>query len=176
MMDLLFNPQGRITAGAFWQGWLILFVINMLLNLLMVYGPPAQFPLLLLLAVVVGLALIYPSVCVYGKRLHDAGKSAWWVLAIFLGAIVLGVIVGIVLRIFVPQTEVLQLQQSLRSVKPLSPEFWAGMQQIQKIQFLPQLVPSVLISLVIAFIVSRLASDSGENRFGSPPDVAPTFN
>ena len=26
------------------------------------------------------IALIYPAVCLYGKRFHDRGKSAWWVL------------------------------------------------------------------------------------------------
>ena len=33
---------------------------------------------------VVGIALIYFHVCVQGKRWHDRGKSAWWVLIAFI--------------------------------------------------------------------------------------------
>jgi uncharacterized membrane protein YhaH (DUF805 family) len=35
------------------------------------YGP---------ISTIVGLALIYPTICVAGKRWHDRNKSAWWIL------------------------------------------------------------------------------------------------
>jgi uncharacterized membrane protein YhaH (DUF805 family) len=34
---------------------------------------------LILLAV-----MIWPSICIYGKRFHDRDKSAWWILISFV--------------------------------------------------------------------------------------------
>ena len=32
------------------------------------------------ISVVFGIALLWPGICVAGKRWHDRGKSAWWML------------------------------------------------------------------------------------------------
>ena len=75
--QVLFNPQGRITQGQFWGGWAVLVIANIL----------AMFIPLLGLFVILG--LIYVGICVYGKRLHDMGRTAWlhaipWILGIAL--------------------------------------------------------------------------------------------
>ena len=45
----------------------------------------------IVLSCIVGYGLLIPQLAVMARRLHDAGKSAWWILIIFIpfGAIVL---------------------------------------------------------------------------------------
>src|SRR5262245_7361723 len=63
--------DGRISRQPFWIGGAVLFAINVLVSLVTGGG---------VLGAVIGLALVYPSVCVAIKRWHDRGKSGLWVL------------------------------------------------------------------------------------------------
>lgn len=62
---LFLDSNGRIGRKDFWIGFLILFVAGFVLGLIPVLG------------VLISIALIYPQVCLYAKRLHDFGKSGW---------------------------------------------------------------------------------------------------
>ncbi|MAK65247.1 MAG: hypothetical protein CMF75_10995 [Maricaulis sp.] len=62
---VLLNPHGRIAPREFWIGVLIIFCGNILSGLVPLLGG------------LVWLGLIWVGICVYGKRLHDAGRSAW---------------------------------------------------------------------------------------------------
>lgn len=77
--------HGRIGRQAFWLGNLVIVMVGLVLdfgilgsipksviphsgtNRLGPFGP-----------LVVDLVVLYPVVCVQGKRWHDRGKSAWW--------------------------------------------------------------------------------------------------
>jgi uncharacterized membrane protein YhaH (DUF805 family) len=63
--DVLFKPNGRITQGQFWGGWGVIVGANIVSSFIPILG------------LLVSLGLIYVGCCVYGKRLHDMGKSAW---------------------------------------------------------------------------------------------------
>lgn len=88
-MDLqyvLLNPNGRIAQREFWIAVLILIAGNVLAGVLPVLGG------------LLWLFLIYVGVCVYGKRLHDAGQSAWvhvipWGITLLV-SIVGGIMIG----------------------------------------------------------------------------------
>lgn len=82
----LFDPNGRIGQKPFWIGVLIIIGGNLLVNVLPIIG------------FILWFALIWMGICVYGKRLHDAGKTAWlhaipWSLSILL-TIIAAVMVG----------------------------------------------------------------------------------
>lgn len=62
---VIFSPNGRINQGQYWIGILILFFGNILVNFLGGIG------------ILLWAALAYVGFCVYGKRLHDIGKSIW---------------------------------------------------------------------------------------------------
>jgi uncharacterized membrane protein YhaH (DUF805 family) len=82
---LFLSAQGRIGKKDFWIGVGALFLAGMIF---------AQVPLLKTLW---PLASIYFAVCVYGKRLHDIGQSAWLVLiptGIMIVAITLAAVLG----------------------------------------------------------------------------------
>lgn len=61
---LLFNPNGRIGPRDYWIGVAIIIGGNLLADVLPVLGG------------LLWLLLIWVGLCVYGKRLHDAGRSA----------------------------------------------------------------------------------------------------
>jgi uncharacterized membrane protein YhaH (DUF805 family) len=65
MQYVLLNPNGRIAPRDFWIGVLILIGGNIMAGVLPAVGG------------LLWLFLIYVGVCVYGKRLHDTGRSAW---------------------------------------------------------------------------------------------------
>lgn len=76
--QLLFNPNGRIAQQEYWIGILIIVAGNIVAGFIPILG------------FIISLGLIYVGVCVYGKRLHDAGKTAWlhavpWAVSIVLG-------------------------------------------------------------------------------------------
>jgi uncharacterized membrane protein YhaH (DUF805 family) len=62
---VLFSPNGRIGQQDYWIGLLIIIGGNIVASVLPVIG------------FILWLVLVWMGVAVYGKRLHDAGKSAW---------------------------------------------------------------------------------------------------
>jgi uncharacterized membrane protein YhaH (DUF805 family) len=154
MVSLFFSPQGRIGKGQFWIGVIVLLVVGIGLSVAQRFSPQSVALVFALLSIV----LIYPSVCVYVKRLHDAGKSGWWYLLVILIAFIANAIASVVL--FAPYFS------ELAEMTPGSPELQARTQQITEVITLPLVGISLVISLGIALIVSMLPSDPGENRFG----------
>ncbi len=82
---LFFSAQGRIGAKDFWIAFAILVVSGLVIGQIKI------------LSGLWFLASIYLGVCVGSKRLHDIGKSAWFVLVplgIIFAAYGIGFIVG----------------------------------------------------------------------------------
>ena len=70
------NFQGRSSRSEYWWPMLAVFIGTCI-------------PIL---GILVGLASIIPSICVFVRRMHDIGKSGWWFwlgLIPFVGPIVL---------------------------------------------------------------------------------------
>ncbi len=80
LQSLLLTPQGRIGRAAFWIGFALVMVLSLLLNLI-----PGVVGHLL------GFVLLWPQVCIHAKRLHDMGRTAWWMLAPVLVLVICGV-------------------------------------------------------------------------------------
>lgn len=85
-----FTIDGRARRTAYWIPWLINFAVMLILPLIegMLYGMPV-------LSLLYWLAIIIPVITVTIRRLHDTGKSGWWVFIILIP-----IIGGIVLIIF----------------------------------------------------------------------------
>ena len=91
---LLLDPNGRIAGRYYWIGVAIIIGGNVLANVIPILGG------------LIWLGLIWVGLCVYGKRLHDTGRSAaihaipWlanFVLAILAVMMVGGVILSAVM-------------------------------------------------------------------------------
>jgi len=105
MQNLLFNANGRIQRNRYWQGMVILTVVSVLVV--------AASAMLSSFLGVLAWLVIYPYICVHGKRLHDAGTTAWWVIGIFVGSLILNFIFGLLLGPVFMDEQTLAIQQEL---------------------------------------------------------------
>ncbi|MEL6387657.1 MAG: TIR domain-containing protein [Pseudomonadota bacterium] len=81
-----FQPKGRLAQKPFWIGFAMLFGLSTLAGMLGAAGPAV--------AVILSVVLIYPGICLYGKRLHDFGMSAWIYGAYLVGTFLMGAVIG----------------------------------------------------------------------------------
>jgi uncharacterized membrane protein YhaH (DUF805 family) len=85
---LFLSANGRIGRGEFWIGFVILLVANFIISALSHAVPFIG---------ILGLVLLYCSICVYSKRLHDMGHSGWLQvipMLVFLVGIVIAIAMG----------------------------------------------------------------------------------
>jgi uncharacterized membrane protein YhaH (DUF805 family) len=79
-VSLFTSPDGRIGRAAYWIGWLIILAVEVALRLALgvPFAPtPADTLSVRALSFVIDLVLLYPSVMVMVKRLHDRDRSGW---------------------------------------------------------------------------------------------------
>ncbi len=80
---------GRARRKEYWMFFLINLVISLVLGFIEgLLGSPGT------VGILYGLAVLIPSIAVAVRRLHDTGRSAWWLLLLLVPLI--GVIVFIV--------------------------------------------------------------------------------
>ncbi len=84
--------DGRASRAEFWNFFLIHFIVSFLLGVVggMLGGP-------MVLSTLYGLAVFLPAVAVTARRLHDIGRSGWWMLVLLIP--VIGVIALLVFLI-----------------------------------------------------------------------------
>jgi uncharacterized membrane protein YhaH (DUF805 family) len=145
--DVLFKPNGRIQAGQFWIGWGILVVANIVSNFIPILNFLLYF------------GLIYVGVCVYGKRLHDMGKSAWLVAIPWGIGLVLGVI-GIALS--------MPALMILADGDPRAMEDTAAVYEAMG-PFMACVGAGMLVWLGLTIWVGTAASDPNDNKYGPSP-------
>ncbi len=155
--DVLFQPNGRITQGQFWGGWGVLLAGNFLANLIPFLG------------IIIWFGLIYVGCCVYGKRLHDIGKSAW------LHAIPWGITAILTLAgIFAMAPGFMRYVEENPGAEP-------GMEEVIGLMG-PFGLFVIIINLVwLAYTIwlGVAKSQPGDNKFGPEPGMASapdTFN
>ena len=88
LSQLLFSFQGRLNRKPYWMTILAITVIIILLIVfaLMMFGEQDFWAggLLLAVLVIIYIPLIWISLAIGAKRLHDRDKSAWWLLLFYL--------------------------------------------------------------------------------------------
>ena len=88
LRDLLFDFSGRINREQYWLAWLAWLaagVISLVIFLLISWLPYLAFGV----AVIVGILGVNSGIAVGIKRLHDRGKSGWWLVFFYLSPAVL---------------------------------------------------------------------------------------
>ena len=141
---LFLSPEGRIGRQAFWIGWLVVMGASTVLNVIPVVGH------------VLMLGVIYASVCIHTKRLHDMGQTGWWqVLPWVIGpSLVLGAGVSV-------------------AALPAIAAITTGEPVLPALQAVAGLVVSVFVAfgLWLAFTlwVGYSVGDARENKYGPAP-------
>lgn len=162
---VFFNPEGRTAPNLFGQGFIILTGVCMIVQIAAVLVSPA-FGML-------QYALVFPYLCVFAKRLHDAGHSAWWYVAFLVGYMVLNMIFGaITLPILSPAAFAMQaefqaiLQQE--GVTRMLEVMAERAQELQRLSVVSSIASFLLSSAVLGFIAMRLKQDVSPNKYGVP--------
>ncbi|MEE2567239.1 DUF805 domain-containing protein [Hyphobacterium marinum] len=148
--NVLFSPNGRIGQQDYWVGILIIIVGN-------IVGGMIPF-----LGLIITLGLIYVGVCVYGKRLHDIGKTAWihgivWLIQFGLGIVAFVMAGGAVMAaLSAGGTEEAGVAAAIAASGSL---FLIG-----GLGFLIWIVYTIWLGVSVG--------EAGANRFGPPPGAA----
>lgn len=155
LTHVLFSPNGRIGQQEYWIGILILIAANIVSNFIPILG------------FFISLFLIYVGVCIYGKRLHDAGRTAWIHGLVWLINIVI-FIIGIVMAGGAIMAAIMNGggdEAAMMAALGAS----GGMFAVMGL--------GLLIWIIYTVWVGIAAGDPGENRFGMPPgqNVAEVF-
>ncbi|GAB5457305.1 MAG: hypothetical protein Hens3KO_03350 [Henriciella sp.] len=163
MGNLLFNPNGRIGRNRFWQGMVILTVLTVLIAAASAMINP--------FLGILNLAMVYLYVCVYGKRLHDYGTTAWWVIGVWVASIIVGFILNLILGPFFIDEEAILIQQEMieRMQSGDSEGMVEGM-RIFSMKVLPlTLLSGVATNAILGAAIGFLKTEQRENKHGPVP-------
>ncbi len=156
LATILFNPNGRIGAKDFWTGWAVVVAGNIASNLIGLI----QSPIIGLVSFVLFFALAYMGLCVYGKRLHDMGRSAWlvavpWGIGLVTG--VIGLVQSMPALMSATNGSPELLEDPVEALTLMQPFFiWVG------IGFLPWLAMTIW--------VGTAKPQPGDNKHGHGPE------
>ena len=164
---VLFRPNGRIGPRDFGRGLILLTGAMMIVQIAVALVSPAfgmlQYP------------LVYSYVCVFGKRLHDGGHSAWFYLLFLAGYFALSTTATAILMPFL-SPDALSMQADFQKLA-MEGQFSAAMEEVAKIA--QELARKSVLTTITAFLLTsgalgligyRLRSDPSTNQYGPPTD------
>ena len=172
---LFLEPQGRLAPKPFGRGLVLLTGGGMIISVLTAVVSPGLN--------VLQYALVFPYICLFGKRLHDAGLTAWlWIafmaglgfLNMFLSAMLLPVLSP---GAFAIQVEVQETMQTAGFTAAFE-ELALRAEEYARLSAVTTLAAFLVSSAITGFAAFRLRSDPGPNRHGPPTLGGPagTFN
>ncbi len=170
---IFLDPSGRLSPADFARGALVLTgLMVVMLTLSAAVSPGFE-----------GLryTLVYPYLCVFGKRLHDAGLSAWlWLACVGLHLLLSALAMALLAPLLSPAG--FKIIKDIETVMTES-GFNAGLQeQVRRREELVRLMGTttlasfLLASAPLIYWVYRLRGDAGPNRYGPPVSSAGIFS
>lgn len=88
---MLLSPVGRMDRKGFWVGMVIFAALVMLFNFAL--GRLGNSTLAFLISLPFPFLVLHMAYCVYGKRLHDMGRSFWPLTGMITALIVVAIVV-----------------------------------------------------------------------------------
>ena len=159
MLRFLFSPFGRVSRQTYWLNWIVpYFVASIVVALLdtalwpespITHRPPPY------LRMIFSLVVIWPSLAVATKRLHDRGMTGWWNLVHLVG-------------FFVIATVSYWYYTTVASGVEPTAAFEALSQPI-KIGSILVTAAYLVISLYLLVNILFLRGQTGDNRYGHDP-------
>ena len=168
---VLLSPKGRIGPRDFLRGLILLTGAGLIIQVLTVVASIG--------AAILQYPMLWANFCVFGKRLHDAGQTAWFNILILFGFVVVtSILNAVLLLILSPNMMPLMTQIQEIGLK----DGFGGMLQAQQehaLQIARGTALTTLASFLIgsaglALIGARLPSDPETNAHGPPTGSSDT--
>ena len=148
-----FDFKGRARRSEYW--WFVLFQILVSIPCVILDGILESVAGITFANTIASLVFLFPALTVSFRRLHDIGRSGWWIgVSYILMAIGIIALIATVGMSHVDLTNDEAIVRSLLSVKSLG-------------AWLP-IIASVVICFIV-FIFSLLDSHKEENKYGPSP-------
>jgi uncharacterized membrane protein YhaH (DUF805 family) len=172
---LFLEPQGRLAPRPFGRGLVLLTGACMMISVLTAVVSPGLN--------VLQYALVFPYICLFGKRLHDAGLTAWLWIAFLAGLGFLNMFLSAMLLpalspgAFAIQVEVQETMQTV-GFSAAFEELALRAEEYARLSAVTTLAAFLISSAITGFAAFRLRSDPKTNRHGPPTVGGPagTFN
>lgn len=163
---LFLEPQGRLAPKPFARGLVLLTGAFMIITIITAIGAPSFG--------VLQYVLVYPYICLFGKRLHDAGLSAWIWLAYLLGFSVLNMFFSVLfLPLLSPGAYAVQAElQKAMETGGLTAGFELMAEraaEIARLSVVTTVAAFLVASALIGLALYRMRSEKTLNRYGPPP-------
>ena len=154
-----FDFKGRARRSEYW--WFILFIV--ILSSVFNYGG-LLLPFLSYVGMLCSLLLLIPQFAAMTRRLHDTGRSGWWVAILAILYVV--VLVSMAILVAPYGTQLFETTDSMVQAEMMADAFQAN-----------PVVATVmtgcsilgLVFMIITFIFTLLDSKWGENKYGPSP-------
>ena len=141
----LFSFNGRLRRQHFWISWLILLGAGVVLGWIPFLG------------IILSLAMIWPNIAIVVKRLHDMGKSGWFVVIPWVANII-----GVVMIISAAGMAIITNPGAFESEDPsVALSMLGSMMGGLSIMF--------LVNIAFLLWIGIADSQRGDNRFGPNP-------
>ncbi len=160
MKYVLLTSKGRIGSRVFLRGLTVMTAAFIIVQVASTFVSPI-FGILVY-------PMVYGYVCLFSKRLHDAGHSGWFYLLFLLGYAVAGSIVSALLMpILSPEAFALYAQFG-NDLSGAMEALKDNMEEFERLTALTSLASFLLTTALLGFIGARLPSDPDINRYGPP--------
>jgi uncharacterized membrane protein YhaH (DUF805 family) len=90
LFEFMFGASGRINRAKYWRSLLIFCGAGLLVGVILLTAAGLAAPLFVLMFVIVFIPWLLWGIAFHTERLHDRGKSAWWLLVFYAAPGVLG--------------------------------------------------------------------------------------
>ena len=90
LFEFLFGASGRINRAKYWRSLLIFCGAGLLVGVILLIAAGLAAPLFILMLAIVFIPWLLWGIAFHTERLHDRGKSAWWLLVFYAVPGVLG--------------------------------------------------------------------------------------
>jgi uncharacterized membrane protein YhaH (DUF805 family) len=83
LFEFLFGASGRINRAKYWRSLLVFSGAGLLVGVILLTAAGLAAPLFILMLVIVFVPWLLWGIAFHAERLHDRGKSAWWLLTFY---------------------------------------------------------------------------------------------
>ena len=141
----MFSFNGRLRRQHFWISWLILLGAGVVLGWIPILGT------------ILSLAMIWPNIAIVVKRLHDMGKSGWFVVVPWVANII-----GFFMIVSAVGMAIFTNPQAFESEDPSAALSMLG-------SMMGGLAVMFLVNIAFLLWIGITDSQRGDNKFGPNP-------